>query len=126
MAEGSGKSGGVRDLLANERTFLAWIRTAIGLMGFGFVVAKFNLFLYIRGLYTRRPTPGSGTLGLVLVGAGMGLLLLATWHYHQVRTGILSGDDRPAAHSPMAYLAAALLFAAGAALLIYLGRTRLP
>jgi putative membrane protein len=35
----------VRDRLAAERTFLAWIRTRIALMGFGFVVARFGLFL---------------------------------------------------------------------------------
>jgi putative membrane protein len=33
------------DHLANERTFLAWIRTSIGIMGFGFVVMKFSLFI---------------------------------------------------------------------------------
>jgi putative membrane protein len=40
----------LRDYLAEERTFLAWIRTAISLMGFGFVVARFGIFgdvLYI-------------------------------------------------------------------------------
>jgi hypothetical protein len=35
----------VADHLANERTFLAWIRTSIGIMGFGFVVVKFSRFL---------------------------------------------------------------------------------
>ncbi|HET8995258.1 MAG TPA: DUF202 domain-containing protein, partial [Acetobacteraceae bacterium] len=35
------------DHAANERTFLAWIRTAIAIMAFGFLVAKFNLFLRI-------------------------------------------------------------------------------
>src|ERR1700748_34932 len=34
-----------RIYLAAERTFLAWIRTGIALMGFGFVVARFGLFL---------------------------------------------------------------------------------
>ena len=33
------------DHLANERTFLAWIRTSIALMGFGFVIVKFALFI---------------------------------------------------------------------------------
>lgn len=33
------------DHLANERTFLAWVRTSIALMGFGFVVVKFSLFI---------------------------------------------------------------------------------
>src|SRR5438552_4600176 len=34
----------LRDYLAEERTFLAWIRTAVALMGFGFVVARFGIF----------------------------------------------------------------------------------
>lgn len=33
------------DHMANERTFLAWIRTSIGIMAFGFVVEKFALFV---------------------------------------------------------------------------------
>ena len=43
MAERS--SSGPSDYLAAERTFLAWIRTGLALMGFGFVVARFGLFL---------------------------------------------------------------------------------
>lgn len=35
----------MRDYLAAERTFLAWIRTGLALMGFGFVVARFGIFL---------------------------------------------------------------------------------
>src|SRR5438034_436944 len=43
---GGGKPGAdVRDYLAGERTFLGWIRTGLALMGFGFVVARFGLFL---------------------------------------------------------------------------------
>src|ERR1700680_4032135 len=43
-----GKPGAdVRDYLAEERTFLAWIRTGLTLMGFGFVVARFGLFLEV-------------------------------------------------------------------------------
>lgn len=41
----SGKSSNARDHMANERTFLAWIRTSIGIMAFGFVVEKFALFI---------------------------------------------------------------------------------
>ena len=36
---------GLRDSLAVERTFLAWIRTGLAQTGFGFVVARFGLFL---------------------------------------------------------------------------------
>ena len=34
-----------KDFMAAERTLLAWVRTGIALMGFGFVVARFGLFL---------------------------------------------------------------------------------
>ena len=40
----------LRDQLAEERTFLAWIRTGLTLMGFGFVVARLGLFLALVGI----------------------------------------------------------------------------
>lgn len=45
MVEKLKPRGNASDHLANERTFLAWIRTSIGIMAFGFVVVKFSLFL---------------------------------------------------------------------------------
>jgi uncharacterized protein (DUF302 family)/uncharacterized membrane protein YidH (DUF202 family) len=39
------RPGSLADYLAAERTFLAWIRTGLALMGFGFVVARFGLYL---------------------------------------------------------------------------------
>src|SRR5258707_267061 len=41
----AGQKAGLSDYLAAERTLLAWIRTGLALMGFGFVVARFGLFL---------------------------------------------------------------------------------
>src|SRR5690349_11464639 len=41
----SRSKGRIADHLANERTFLAWIRTALGLIGLGFVLARMGLFL---------------------------------------------------------------------------------
>ena len=41
----SAKVGDLKDHMAHERTFLAWIRTSIGIMAFGFVVEKFALFM---------------------------------------------------------------------------------
>jgi putative membrane protein len=65
---------------ANERTLLAWIRTALGLMGFGFVVARFGLFLrelaMSHGETTSR-APYSLWLGLALSVAGSLLVVLA-------------------------------------------------
>ena len=45
MADTSHPPGLIQTRLANERTLLAWLRTAIALMGFGLVVARFGLFL---------------------------------------------------------------------------------
>ena len=64
--------GRVREHLANERTLLSWIRLGLSSAGFGFVVARFGLFL--RELATRGSgaTPGRGAevigVGLVLLG----------------------------------------------------------
>lgn len=70
-----------RDHLANERTFLAWIRTSIALMGFGFVIVKFAVFIrqmtFILG--DKAPTlPRTYSahigVGMVLFGAITALL----------------------------------------------------
>ena len=63
------------DHLANERTFLAWIRTSIALMGFGFVVVKFSLFVKQLSLavtgHVDFPSKGfSGVIGMCLVAIG--------------------------------------------------------
>jgi putative membrane protein len=60
-----------REHQANERTFLAWLRTSIALIGFGFAIARFGLFL--RELQTSvtsktsQPTPSSAPKPSVLV-----------------------------------------------------------
>jgi uncharacterized membrane protein YidH (DUF202 family) len=82
----TGKLGNLQVHMANERTFLAWIRTSIGIMAFGFVVEKFALFLdklsYYLGKENIPATPSHYSLGyssifgivLVALGALMGML----------------------------------------------------
>ena len=53
-----------RVVLAVERTLLAWIRTGLAMMGFGFVVARFGLFLH--EIAAVQPTPARATSGLSL------------------------------------------------------------
>ncbi len=62
-----------RTRLAGERTLLAWIRTGLGLMGFGFVVARFGLFL--REIAAVGHSPVHPSMGLSL-GIGTALVLL--------------------------------------------------
>ncbi len=86
--------------MANERTFLAWVRTSIGIMAFGFVVEKFALFLkqlsYFLGRETAMP---SGTYSsffgifLVLLGTLMGIL--AFIRYKKVEKQIDQDTYRP-------------------------------
>jgi len=74
-----------REHLANERTFLAWIRTSIALMGFGFVIVKFTLFLKELSLILKtanEPAKGSSAIiGVIMVAIGVIIAILAYFQY---------------------------------------------
>jgi putative membrane protein len=74
-----------REHLANERTFLAWIRTSIALMGFGFVIVKFALFLKeISFLLETKDVASQGyssIVGIIMVAVGVLIALLAFLQY---------------------------------------------
>ena len=66
---------GANDHLANERTFLAWVRTSVGIMAFGFVVVKFSLFVkQMSIMFGKESTPlphsYSSAVGIFLVAVG--------------------------------------------------------
>ena len=80
------KRNNASDHLAKERTFLAWIRTSIGIMAFGFVVVKFSLFVkqisMILGKENIIHSKGySGILGIVLVAVGTVTAVLSYMRY---------------------------------------------
>ena len=103
----------VRDHLANERTFLAWVRTSIALLGFGVLIAKLR-FLGIA------PHAGvrSAQLGMVFAAAGIASLLLAAWHYDRPRRMIESGQYQSATQLIFAFATA--VFGLGLACVLYL------
>lgn len=87
----------VTDHMANERTFLAWIRTSIGVMAFGFVVEKFALFMkklaYFLGKEEALASPPqsfgySTVFGIVVVALGALMGLLAFIRYRKVEAQI--------------------------------------
>ena len=90
-----------REHQANERTFLAWLRTSIALIGFGFAIARFGLFLrQIQLAVTQKPVAinsffTSENLGVTLVIFGIIVICLAAWRYNQVFWQIERGNYRP-------------------------------
>jgi putative membrane protein len=97
---------GYRDHAANERTYLAWVRTGIAVIAFGFVIEKFNLFLLTLAaagmqneVHRSQLATVSGSIsrydGLVLIFGGAGLVMLATTRF--VRTTRMLDDTQ--AHS---------------------------
>lgn len=97
----SGKVDRQREHQANERTFLAWLRTAIALIGFGFAIARFGLFL--RQLETsltgENTVPdsfiNSQNLGIGLVIVGVIVIGLSVWRYNKVFRQIEQADYQP-------------------------------
>ncbi|MGA2152230.1 MAG: DUF202 domain-containing protein [Geobacteraceae bacterium] len=90
--------------MANERTFLAWIRTSIGIMAFGFVVEKFALFIKQMSLIlgkadienTSPPSHGySAIVGIFLVGLGTLMVMLAFVRYKNVERQIDENTYQP-------------------------------
>jgi len=91
------KQGNPSDHLANERTFLAWIRTSIGIMVFGFVVVKFSLFVKQISLILEKETVihqtgYSGIVGIVLVAVGTVTAVLSYMRYKQSEQQLNTGN----------------------------------
>jgi putative membrane protein len=84
----------LRDRAANERTFLAWLRTGITLTALGFVVARFEVLLYEVARIDQREFDKSEValvIGLLLVIAGPALVALAAWRYVLANRDLMRG-----------------------------------
>lgn len=112
------------DHLANERTFLAWIRTSIAIMAFGFVVVKFALFVKQIGLVITESTdtlPNRGysaILGIVLIGIGILMALLSYFRYKKIERELLASTFNPSSKISTLFTFAIILV--GLLLIIYL------
>ena len=103
----SKKSASVGDRrvhMANERTFLAWIRTSIGIMAFGFVLERFALFIKQMSFALKAsnmvnalpPSSGSTAIaGIFLVGLGALMCVLALIRFKKVERQIDDDTYRP-------------------------------
>lgn len=94
------KKPSAADHLANERTFLAWVRTSIAVMGFGFVVVKFSLFVRQLALAVDKGIviPGksySPVIGISLIIIGAIISLLAFIRYKNIEKQLNRGTYFP-------------------------------
>ncbi|MFB2923226.1 MULTISPECIES: YidH family protein [Aerosakkonema] len=91
----------LREHQANERTFLAWLRTSIALIGFGFAIARFGLFLrQLESAVTghnidSHSAINSQNLGLGLAILGIVLIGFSLWRYNQIFRQIENSDYQP-------------------------------
>ena len=95
-----------RVALAAERTVLAWFRTGIALMAFGFVVARFGVFLRemaaLRVDGTERSISAS-VIGFFIVGAGIAVNVWASARHHFMIRRLVSGEPfRASSRAPVA------------------------
>jgi len=82
------------DTLANERTFLAYVRTALAFIAFGFVIARFSLFAREFSVLVHRSLPGAGlsvTFGTGMAIFGIFVALFGGWRYARTDRGLRAG-----------------------------------
>lgn len=114
------------DHAANERTFLAWVRTSIAVTAFGFLVERFDLFLAIatstaldRHVIAGRTEFGR-LAGLALIIAGVAMVVLAALRFLKTAKEIDSAKLVPGTGSRLDIALTALLALLGLALFFYL------
>jgi putative membrane protein len=115
------KTTNTTDHLANERTFLAWVRTGIALMGFGFVIVKFAVFLRQVAVVlgdTKIYVPSKGhsaLIGVVMVALGAVVSTLAYLRFKKIEKQIMHQQFYP---SKWLTLIVTLILIAGSILLV--------
>ena len=115
------------DHAANERTYLAWVRTAIAVMAFGFLIERFDLFLAslshlvgkaVAGAHLR----GAEWAGLLLIVFGALIIVLATLRFLRCRRSIEAGQAVPYAGTLAEKLLTTILVVMAFFLVAYVGQ----
>jgi putative membrane protein len=113
-----------RVYFAAERTFLAWIRTGLGLMGIGFAVSRFGLFLrQFSAAESHLPARTTGLSlwsGVALVALGVIVTLSSVLRHIQLVHELSSGTWQPGRISRDAVILGLILAAIGIGMAIYL------
>ena len=122
------QKGTLADYLAAERTLLAWIRTGLALMAFGFVLARFALFLreihLVQSAFHGDSFGLSLWFGTALIVVGVIVNAFAGWHHVQLVRALDRGDTSHSRPSMQAVAIAFFLALVGLAMAIYLVSVR--
>jgi putative membrane protein len=120
------------DHAANERTFLAWVRTAIAVMAFGFVIERFDLFLKFsttkeaQQQFAPHGQFFANLAGLAFIVLGVAMIALAGIRFTRTAKDIETEADVPSPGERFDLALAVMLALLGVALLLYLSRAVLP
>jgi putative membrane protein len=113
-----------RIYLAAERTFLAWIRTSVSLMGFGFLIARFALLIREYGLVGDRATltrPMMSTwLGFGMVCGGVVVCGIAAFRHHTYISALEHGVTNPPLNIKTSLVVAVTLALVGLAIAVHI------
>jgi putative membrane protein len=97
-----------RDQLANERTFLAWVRSSLAFIGLGVLLAK---LVETEGITAE-------VAGLLMIAAGAVMLVYATWRFERVTALLDAGRYEAARIGPLVVAGVTLVVALGAVVLV--------
>jgi putative membrane protein len=116
-AEDKGKVG---DYLANERTYLAWLRTSVSIMSFGIVIAKLPRDFGRATAETARRAISATNVGVAMTAVSILMAVLAVFRYWEIsqrlREGTFARADR------LVYLTAGAFLLLGGFVLLYLAQ----